>query len=74
VIAMLNLLFGCRHRSITRPMTPFHKPGTPAGETYVVCLECGKRFQYDLVNMRVHTAPVVFTAENARQPSTGRLS
>lgn len=73
MIAMLNLLFGCRHRSITRPMTPFHKPGTPADETYVVCLECGKRFHYDLVNMRVCTAPIASCAENTRQPSTSRL-
>jgi hypothetical protein len=73
MIAMLNLLFGCRHRPITRPMTPFHKPGTPAGQTYVVCLECGKRFQYDLVNMRVHTTPIASTVENTRQPSTNSL-
>jgi hypothetical protein len=73
MIAMLNLLFGCRHRSITRPMTPVHKPGTPAGETYIVCLECGKRYQYDLVNMRVRTTPIASTAENTRQPSTRSL-
>ena len=51
--AMLNLLYGCRHRQITRPITPVHKPGTPSGDTYVACLECGKQFYYDLDNMRI---------------------
>jgi hypothetical protein len=45
---MLNLLCCCRHRRVTRPMTPFHKPGTQPGDTYVACLECGKQFHYDL--------------------------
>ena len=55
--AMLNLLFGCRHRRITRPITPVHRPGTPSGETYVACLECGRRFPYDATNMRIGTTP-----------------
>ena len=53
--AMLNLLCGCRHRRITRPITPVHKPGTQPGETYVACLECGKQFHYDLTIMRIGT-------------------
>jgi len=55
---VLNLLFGCRHRRITRPITPVHKPGTPAGETYVACLECGRRFRYDLKTMCIQTTPI----------------
>lgn len=50
---MLNLLWGCRHRRVTRPITPFHKPGTQPGDTYVACLECGRQFHYDLDNMRI---------------------
>ena len=50
---MLNLLCGCHHRQVTRPITPIHKPGTPPGDTYVACLECGKQFYYDLDNMRI---------------------
>jgi len=56
--AMLNLLIGCRHRRITRPITPAHRPGTPAGETYVACLECGKQFPYDLTNMCIQVTPI----------------
>jgi hypothetical protein len=50
---MVNLLFGCRHRQITRPITPVHKPGEAAGTTYVACLGCGKRLHYDLATMRI---------------------
>ena len=52
---ILNFLFGCRHKQITRPITPVHKPGTRSAGTYVACLECGTQFHYDLDNMRVGT-------------------
>jgi hypothetical protein len=48
-----NLLFRCSHRRLTRPMTPVSKPGAPSGETYVVCLDCGMQFSYDLKQMRI---------------------
>ncbi len=54
---VLNLLFCCSHRRITRPITPVHKPGTPSGEAYVACLECGKHFRYDVTNMRIGAPP-----------------
>jgi hypothetical protein len=50
---VVALLFGCRHRRMTRPITPVYKFGTPPGDSYVRCLECGKRFSYDTRNMRV---------------------
>jgi len=46
-------LFGCAHRRLTRPITPISKPGEPGGETYVVCLDCGKQFSYDWNRMRI---------------------
>ena len=51
--SVLNLLFRCPHRRLTRPVTPVSKAGVPQGQTYVVCLDCGKQFSYDLENMRV---------------------
>jgi hypothetical protein len=48
-----NLLFRCPHRKLTRPLTPVSKPGVPSGDTYVVCLQCGKQFHYDWKNMRL---------------------
>ena len=50
---ILEMFLGCRHDKITRPITPVHKVGEAAGETYVACLSCGKRLRYDLTKMRV---------------------
>jgi hypothetical protein len=50
---VLNLLFRCSHRRLTRPVTPVSRAGVPQGETYVVCLDCGKQFAYDAREMRI---------------------
>ena len=50
---MLDLLFGCRHRHTSFPVSPPAKPGAPQGDIYIVCLDCGKRFHYDWEHMRV---------------------
>ena len=51
--SIFERLLGCSHRRLTRPITPLSKPGQPGAETYVVCLDCGKQFSYDLLEMRV---------------------
>jgi DNA-directed RNA polymerase subunit RPC12/RpoP len=51
--SVANLLLRCSHRRLTRPVTPVSKTGVPHGQTYVVCLDCGKQFSYDLREMRV---------------------
>jgi hypothetical protein len=51
--SVLNLLFRCPHKRLTRPVTPVNKDGKPHGDTYVVCLACGKQFSYDLKEMRI---------------------
>ena len=48
-------IFGCAHRRLTRPITPVSN-GVPSGETYVVCLDCGKQFAYDWDHMRIGKA------------------
>jgi len=53
---VLNLMFRCPHRRLTRPVTPVTRAGVPQGETYVVCLDCGKQFPYDLKQMRIGKA------------------
>jgi hypothetical protein len=53
---LLNLLFRCAHRRLTSPLTPVSKKGVPHGDTYVVCLDCGKQFEYDLNEMRMGKA------------------
>jgi hypothetical protein len=51
--SVLNLLFRCPHKRLTRPVTPVSKDGKPHNDTYVVCLDCGKQFNYDLTEMRI---------------------
>lgn len=50
---VLNLLFNCSHRHLTRPITPVSKNGVAHADTYVVCLDCTKQFTYDLNTMRI---------------------
>ena len=50
---LLDVLFGCRHKRLSRPVSPPARKGTPKGETYVVCLDCGRRFAYDMKVMRL---------------------
>lgn len=49
---LLELLFGCSHRNLSRPVTSVYDSGEPAGQSYVVCLDCGKEFAYDVKSMR----------------------
>jgi hypothetical protein len=53
---LLNLVFRCAHRRLTRPVTPVTKGDNPHGGTYVVCLDCGKQFAYDTKEMRLGKA------------------
>lgn len=71
-----DLLFRCPHRRLTRPITPVSKPGVPSGETYVVCLNCGKQFAYDWKAMRmgppIETSPHkgVLSPDMPKPPNT----
>jgi hypothetical protein len=54
LVRVLDAFFGCRHR-LSRPITIVcGKP--PEKRTYVVCLECGREFPYDLATMKVGKA------------------
>ena len=53
---LLNLVFRCAHRRLTRPVTPVSKGDSPNVGTYVVCLDCGKQFAYDPKEMRLGKA------------------
>jgi hypothetical protein len=54
--SVLNLLFRCPHRRLTRPVAPITKAGEPHSGSYVVCLDCGKQFEYDVKEMRIGKA------------------
>ena len=64
-----NLLFRCPHHRLTRPMAPITKAGTPHSQSYVVCLDCGKQFEYDLSHMRIGK-PIDHSHEHAVVPPT----
>ena len=54
--SLVNLLFRCSHRRLTRPVAPITRPGEPHSGSYVVCLDCGKQFQYDVNTMTMGKA------------------
>jgi hypothetical protein len=66
--SLMNILFGCSHRRTTFPFTPARKVGLSNGRngTYVVCLDCGKEFDYDWQEMRIGNQ-VVATAPARQQ-------
>src|SRR5258708_28964751 len=51
--SILNLLFRCAHPRLTRPFSPVSLHGASQGGAYVVCLDCGKQFAYDLTEMKI---------------------
>jgi hypothetical protein len=56
--SLLNAMFGCSHRRTTFPITPARRtplPGESARRgTYVVCLDCGREFDYDWKDMKIN--------------------
>ena len=75
--SFLNLFFGCGHNRTTFPLTPARRKGNAGSSyagpakrngTYVVCLDCGKEFDYNWKEMRlgnmVETTPVSAVSEN----------
>src|SRR5262245_38961716 len=71
--SLYSVFFGCRHRRTSFPLRPASKPGEPPGETYVVCLDCARRFLYDWEQMRVGVELRAATPlESALPPSDKR--
>lgn len=70
--SIANLLFRCQHSRLTRPVTPVSKAGVPHGDTYVVCLDCGKQFAYDLKEMRIMRPVAHSTSGGVVAPETAR--
>jgi hypothetical protein len=54
--SLVSLIFRCSHRRLSRPFAPITKAGQPHSQSYVVCLDCGKQFEYDLNKMRIGKA------------------
>ena len=69
---VLNLLFRCPHHRLTRPVAPVTKVGQPSSQSYVVCLDCGKQFEYDVKQMRIGK-PIVDHPQEPPKPSKPKL-
>jgi hypothetical protein len=54
--SLVNMLFRCSHRRLTRPVTAVHTGGAVHEGAYVVCLDCGKQFPYDVRAMKMGKA------------------
>lgn len=67
--SLFNAMFGCSHNRTTFPITPSRRSKlsseTAGKRTYVVCLDCGKEFDYNWKEMRMDTAANV----NAHAPA-----
>jgi hypothetical protein len=60
-ISLLEAVFGCLHRNTTFPQTPIRRTGNAAAspvieDTYVACLDCGRKLAYDWNTMRAITS------------------
>lgn len=74
--ALLNTFFGCNHKRTSFPLTPSRKNGVYGSNfsgpkrhnTYVVCLDCGKEFDYNWKDMRIGEA--MRAGVPARSPET----
>src|SRR5437588_13052003 len=54
IARLFDILFGCWHASYTFPITREVLRGAwRSKQTYVVCLDCGAEFHYDLRTMRM---------------------
>ncbi len=69
-----SFFLGCKHRNTSRPFTTRKKSGEQRGvaETYIVCLDCGKKFPYSLDEMKVIRGKPA--SEDEEAPETNGLA
>lgn len=70
--SVLNRLFPCGHKHLSRPVAPIRKHGIPQGETYVVCLDCGQQFAYDSKEWKVGKPLTKSPVDTARETQPAR--
>lgn len=74
--SLVNLFFGCSHSRTTFPITPSRRTQLSSEVsrqgTYVVCLDCGKEFDYNWKDMRVGGAVAVPVGASVRPLSVHR--
>ena len=57
-VGLFGMIFGCRHREMSRPFTV-------EGESYTTCLECGARKAFDTKSLRTF-GPYYYPSEGTR--------
>jgi len=69
--SLFDNIFGCSHNRTTFPLTPSRRSKLPEGArrgTYIVCLDCGKEFDYSWKEMRIGR-PVEVVPVQTEQPA-----
>jgi hypothetical protein len=68
--SLISYLFGCSHERTTFPMRTKRSIETNRQGTYIVCLDCGKEFDYNWKEMHAGAAvperPVVTLSAASR--------
>jgi hypothetical protein len=58
--SLFDVIFGCSHKRTTFPITPARRSQVSAENarrgTYIVCLDCGREFDYDWKDMKISHA------------------
>jgi hypothetical protein len=68
IASLLNSIFGCSHDRTTFPLTPSRRAQLSSKVirqgTYIVCLDCGKEFDYNWKEMRVGSVVAISPVVN----------
>ena len=64
---VFNFLFRCQHRNLSMPMSLTGSRAITTPATFVVCLDCGRRFEYDWKQMRLHSGRPIDETGPARK-------
>jgi hypothetical protein len=62
---IINVFAGCSHRKTTFPLTDSK---SARKRTYVVCLDCGKEFDYSWNQMKIGEETTITTRSRAAVP------
>ena len=74
LMALADWLLGCSHRRTSFPITRRTSVGvdgqrsTREAETYIVCRECARHFEYDWTTMRITGQPATAASASRLDP------
>jgi len=73
MIGIFERVFGCSHKKTTFPITRTGRSATDGPKAaYIVCLECGREFDYDWQAMKIGgtARPPLFTVRSLTAENT----